>query len=373
MDNRENLIGVLTTLFRWKKQIILISAITFIGSALLSWFFLENYYQSTTIFYAASPDLAKPEPVGALLKEKDYYGTEEDNDRILTIAQSSEVIDFLINKFNLYEHYDIDTSLEKAKHRVRKEFTGLYDVKKTKFEAIEMSMEDVEKKMAADIVNAARDKVDEIGQRLIKESQKKQLGTYEKNIKRKQKNIIMIGDSLASMRRTYGIYNIKSQSELIASLVAKAESKLARNKAKLNKLRSTNVNSDTLLIIEANVIGLEQELFSLTSSESKSNFNLKRFNEGMAMVEVLFQQHQEANDQLSLDIERYNQLKIAYEAAVPSIHLVEKGSIPVIKSRPKRSIIVLAATFLAFVFSVIGVLIFDAYKDINWGAVVRGE
>ncbi|MEL6862808.1 MAG: hypothetical protein AAFP19_00245, partial [Bacteroidota bacterium] len=72
MDHKENLLGVLSTIFRWKKPIIYICGIAAVGSVLIS-LLLSNYYESTTLFYAASPDLAKPPAVGDEIKEKDYY------------------------------------------------------------------------------------------------------------------------------------------------------------------------------------------------------------------------------------------------------------------------------------------------------------
>jgi hypothetical protein len=37
-----------------------------------------------------------------------------------------------------------------------------------------------------------------------------------------------------------------------------------------------------------------------------------------------------------------------------------------VKERPKRSIIIFSAILIALIFSVIGVLLADNYKDVNW-------
>ena len=85
MENKENLLGVIATLLKWRKPIIRLCLIAGIGTAIIS-LFLPNYYQSTTTFYAASPDLGMPDPVGEMEKYRDYYGEDTDNDRILTIC-----------------------------------------------------------------------------------------------------------------------------------------------------------------------------------------------------------------------------------------------------------------------------------------------
>ena len=153
-----------------------------IGTAIIS-LFLPNYYQSTTTFYAASPDLGMPDPVGEMEKDRDYYGEDTDNDRILTIASSNEVIWYLIEKFRLYEHYDIDPSNRKSKDKIVKKFTKLYNVEKTKFEAIEISVEDKDSLMAAAIANEARVRTDIIAQSLMKEGHLKRLNSFEATMK----------------------------------------------------------------------------------------------------------------------------------------------------------------------------------------------
>ena len=163
--NTDNLLGVLKTLFKWKKQIFLVCLIAGIGSVIIS-LLLPVYFQATTVFLAASPDQAKPELIfGSGTLEGEYYGNENDIDRILTIAESSELFDFLIDTFNLYQHYKIDSTANRAPYRVKKKLAKLYDVAKTKRDAIELSVEDQDKELAAAIANTARRKINEILQR----------------------------------------------------------------------------------------------------------------------------------------------------------------------------------------------------------------
>jgi LPS O-antigen subunit length determinant protein (WzzB/FepE family) len=70
-------------------------------------------------------------------------------------------------------------------------------------------------------------------------------------------------------------------------------------------------------------------------------------------------------------MERYKQVKSASESDFPTTLLLEAGAVPVIKSRPKRTLIVAAAVAVAFVFSVIGVVVFDTYRDVNWREIMH--
>lgn len=358
MENKENLLGVIATLLKWRKPITRICLIAGIGAVIIS-LFLPNYYQSTTVFYAASPDNGKPNPVGELEKDRDIYGEDTDNDRILTIAQSNEIAEYLINKFKLYEHYDIDQSKRKSKNKVRKKFHSLYNVEKTKYEAIEVSMEDTDSLMAAQIVNAARIRTDEIAQSLIKSSHAKVMESYLSTMKEKQQTLYILGDSLSKVRKKYQVFNTKTQGELLAQMVAKQQGQLLGAQAKLAVLKGKRGTRDSLTYIKAQVSGFETQLESLKQ-------NLALFNSGMSLVNELEDEHQEAREQLSIDRERYKQLKAIYDSYIPTIMVVENGEVPVVKSRPFRSLIIISAVLVAFILSLIGVLILENYKNVNW-------
>ncbi len=367
MEHKDNLLGVLKTLFKWKKQIITVCVIAAIGAVVIS-LFLDNYYLSYTTFYAASPDQALPEPVGIATGERDYYGESEDMDRILTIAESNDVANFLINKFKLFEHYDIDSTHKFAAFNVSKVFRSHYNVKKTKYDAIEIAVEDKDPNMAAAMTNAAREKVSEIAQGIIKGGQDIKIKTLRTTIDDKVKYVTELNDSMQVIRKYYGVYNTLTQSEGLAKQISQVESRRARESARRGILASKNraMWRDTIAMIDAMVSGMDQQLLKLNSM-------LDQFNQGVGQVELLEQIHEEASEQLSLDQERLKQLEAKRNSYINTIFLVEKGEVPLRKSRPKRSIICLAAVFIAFILSIIVVLILDVYKDVNWRDIVYAK
>lgn len=366
MENRDNLLGVLSTIFAWKKQILTVTLVTLIGSSLIAFAFLDNYYKSTTIFYAASPDIFKPEQMfGTSNKDMEFYGTENDIDRILTIAESGELYEYLIKKFDLYKHYDIDSTNEKAPFKVREKLESLYKVKKTKFDAIELSVEDVDRQLATNMANAAREKVDNISQKLIKRSQENLLNAYASSFVEKEKILISIGDTLKQLRQNFGVIDPEKQTEAITKTAVESESNYARNKAKLEQLKKTpNVSADTLAMLEAGVKGFEEEV-------KANSLMLKKYNEGFNSVSALKEFYERERDQMSKDKQRALQLQIAYNTKTSALILVEEGKVPVVKSRPKRSILILSAALIAFIFSVVGVLLIDNYKNINWDDITQ--
>jgi tyrosine-protein kinase Etk/Wzc len=362
---KDSLLDVIRSIFLWKKQIIWLCLISGVVTAAASLLLLSDYYQSTTVFLAASPKLAQPGYIfGRTSTELEIYGDDFDVDRIITISQSSEVINYLIDSFNLYEHYDIDTSSVRADYRVRKQFTKLYDVRKNKNEAIELSVEDKDSRMATRIANAARNKIDGIGRRLIKESHQRLINAYRSNFTDFDQKIKALTDSLQIIQKKYGIYNIESQSETYSRLIATAESRLAGEKAKLSLFQGMSaVPRDSLNRVKSRVASLEDQLKVL-------NKKLQLFNEGMSDVQVMKDELTELGEKRSTTIFLFNQLQAAYNSEIPSIHLVEDGRVPLIKSRPKRSLIVLGTVFLAFVFAVLMAIIVEGYKSVNWKEIL---
>lgn len=366
MEQKDNLLGVLKTLFKWKKQILYVCAITAVGSVVIS-LFLDNYYESYTTFYAASPDQALPEPVGTEATDRKYYGEPEDIDRVLSIAESTEIASYLINKYKLYQHYEIDSTHRLAPHKVNKAFRTHYNVKKTKYDAIEISVEDKDPLLATQMVNDARQKVEQIAQDLIKNTMEIKIHTYKQAIIDKSNELEVIGDTLISVRDRYGVYNTITQSEGLSNYITKTESNLSREYARREILADNrSIHRDTVAMIGAMINGMEKQLLSLRKL-------MVKFNQGVSKVEVLEQIHEEARDQMSLDKERLKQLEAIKNSHINTIFVVEVGEVPLYKSRPVRSIICIAAVFIAFILSAIAILILDVYKEVNWRELINAK
>jgi len=375
MENHDNLLGVFRTIYLWRKTIRNVCLLTLAGSIGIS-LLLDNYYEAKTIFYPASPQLANPELMfGNTGQVTEYYGSDRDLDRLAEIAGSKEVEDYMVNRFNLYEHYDIDSTATKGRYKVRERFRALYNAQKNKNDAVELSIEDVDPQVAADMANAARNKINEIGQRLTKESQSKLLAAFEANIKRKTAELALLGDSLQHTQTRYGIFNAGIQGDQISEQLAIAESEVIRNRAKLDILeKNPLIPRDTIAYIRADLNAAEQQRRQLMSKEpAVENMTLKRFSEGMPQIAILQDLHFQARKQLSYDMERYNQILATYNTDIPALLVVEAAEVPLIKSRPKRSMIVIGALVAAFLFTVLAVLIADAYRDIRWRDITKTE
>ena len=367
MDQKDNLLGVLKTLFKWKKQILVTCLAATVGSIIIV-LLLPVYYQATTIFLVASPDQAKPELLfGKGTLESEYYGTESDIDRVLTIAKSNELYEYLIDSFKLYDHYRINRDNPRAPYYVKLALNKHLDIQKTKRDAIELSIEDTEPELAAQIARATRERIDAIAQNLVKSTQQKAITTYQTEIVAQEKNMRSLADTLASLREKYGIYNSDAQTESITDQYAQAEARLSSGQARLEAMQaSPRISRDTVLMLQAKVKGMEVEVGGLKEK-------INKLNQGLGTVSSLERQYREASISLSENKERLKHFEAAYQSNIPALLLVEEAQVPIIKSRPKRTLIVLAVAVISFLFSVIGILLLENYREINWREIYHGQ
>lgn len=329
MNSTDSLLSLLKIFKKWFKAIFIVCAIAVIGTIVLS-LSMDNYFKSTTTFYAASSDLAKPSPIGGFEINIDYYGRDEDIDRLLSIANSGELAWRLIDEFDLSTHYEIKSDSQKGKFKVREHFNKLFTVQKNKFDAIEISIEDKDPEIAKKVANRAREVLSEIAQRTIKSSQQVQIDQYEKNIATKTSNLDSLTRKIEIEKDEYGIFDTEYQGQALTEALATAT----------------------------------------TSQQIKTiKDQIKSFTKGVSRVKVLEQEQKEFGLQLSLDKERYKQLISARESDFSAIHLIELAEPPLVKSRPRRSILVIASGLISLFFSLLAVLVVEKYRSINWKAL----
>lgn len=365
---KTNLLDVLRSLFRWKKVILIACLIAALGSVVIV-LILPVYYQATTVFFAASPDQSVPERLfGGGATAPEYYGNETDIDRLLTISESAELINFLVDSFKLYEHYEIERDGPKSEYNVRKHFMGLYEVTKTKRDAIELSIEDEDPERAAGMAKVARNQINLLGQSLIKEGQHRAIATFKSNITAKERQVSVLSDTLQRLRQYYGIFNPEAQSENLTGQASSTESNLINKQAKLEAFRESKIRGarDSVALYEVKVAGLRKEMDQL-------NIKLSLFNEGLSQVLMYERQQELANSTLGYDKEKLKQYEATVSADIPAVILVEDAAIPRIKSRPFRTLIVLAAIMVTFFFTVLGILLFEANKHIDWRSIYQGN
>jgi len=353
MSEEYNLNDVFKVLKKWRRKIIMATFGIAVISVIVS-LLMPNYYKAETIFYAASPDLAEPIPIGGLDKNVRIYGDDNDLDRLFTIALSYELSQFLIDSFNLYKHYDIDPEDSKAKFKVRQELLDNFQTIKTKYGALQLMVEDHDPQMAAAIANAAREKIGNIAQIIVKESQKNLLQGYEQNLTIKQTQSDSLAGQIRRLKLENNILDTRTQGEIYTSLITRTTADLEEAKAKYLYYKNNRLNKDSIDKYAARESGFRSKLEKIKTE----NLVYARIVSPILQME---REQERIIDQIALDKERKKQLAASIYAPFTSLHLVEAAQIPVQKSRPKRSVWVILATLIGFLMSCIGVYVAENY------------
>ena len=367
MQVRETLIDITRLVIRKKKLILRNLAIAAILTIVIT-LLMPNYYSATTVFYPASPDIMKPEHIfGTATKDMEYYGTGVDLDRMLTVAQSSELYDKMIDSFNLYNKYDIDSLGKKARYQAHTTFNSHYKIEKTKLDALELSVEDKDPVQAASMANATRYFINELVSELLKSNLSELSITIKDNIKQKQIEVDILADSVKLLRNKYKIIDPESQAiELMKKMVG-SESKYKREQQRLKMLETLpGIRQDTINMLRAMVSGLQEEYKSITDSNTTSAINFNNFNEGRNTIDIMSTQLRSAKDYLTVYNTRYNQVTGVLKSKNNALHLVEKADVPLIKARPKRTLILISVILAAFLFNVIGLIVINTLQDPEW-------
>ena len=204
MDKEFNLIAAIRTILKWKKHILILTVASGIIAALFSVFVMDEWFLSSSTFYPINQAAADRSAIfGA--EVIDPFGGKADVNRVITMANSIPVIDFVIDSFKLAEHYKV--SKEKIYWRtiVRKTFEKKYEAIKTERDAIEISLYDTDPKIAAAIVNTVVHKVDELNKMNANATKQKVYKAVGEEVIKLQTNIDTYIDTLATLGEKYKI------------------------------------------------------------------------------------------------------------------------------------------------------------------------
>lgn len=252
MEQRNDLIRLLQIIFKWKKAIIITTIVVALLACVVTWFFMPNYYKSSVTFYPSNPIMTDRQVLYSQIAgeiEIDYFGSASDVDRILTLAYTSSLVDYVINKFKLMEHYGIDSTKEFARYNVKKEFLKNYKAIETEYGAIEVSVWDQDKMLAMEIANHIVETIDKHNKELLLRDKRMVVKTFQDQVSKKEAFVSTLTDSIAGLRKS------GASPEQLLVLDERLESAVEdlNNNRKLLEQNQTAVNTDfsTVHITEA--------------------------------------------------------------------------------------------------------------------------
>ncbi|MEZ5014178.1 MAG: hypothetical protein R2794_07790 [Chitinophagales bacterium] len=120
-------------------------------------------------------------------------------DRILTLAYTSDIVDYIINKFHLIEHYGYDSTKTLARYNTKKKFLKNYSAMETEHGAIEIAVWDQDKNLAVDMVNEVVQAIDDHNKDMILRDKRLVIDTFKNQVALKEENVTSLQDSILKL------------------------------------------------------------------------------------------------------------------------------------------------------------------------------
>jgi uncharacterized protein involved in exopolysaccharide biosynthesis len=212
MEEREkalNFVEVTKICINYRKHILLITLIGVIIGVIVS-FLIKPKYEAYTIFYTpANNSISK-----SLLSENNLenfmsYGDEDQIDQVLEMLNSDNLKDKVINKFNLTEHYGIDTSAKYPKTKTRNQFDSNTEFKRTDNLAIKISVKDEDPILSAAIANFISLSLDSIRTNIQQGRAKQAYSIIKEQYQKKQAEV----DSILNDKEKESLANLQIRLE----------------------------------------------------------------------------------------------------------------------------------------------------------------
>ena len=203
---------LLVFIYRNLKTLIAVGFLAAVAASGVS-LMLDEYYESTVVMFATSQH-SLGEQFFEETKKNDLlaYGETEDAERLLQILNSHRIRNRIIEKYDLYTHYNIDPSEPGAKTDMALTYGSNVSANLTRFGSIRVQVLDTDPELARDMANDMAFLVDSVANSMrnerASEAYKLALGALAQT----SEQIAQAEDSLASLH-ALGIYDFETQVE----------------------------------------------------------------------------------------------------------------------------------------------------------------
>ena len=312
-------IEVLAFLYKWKKQLLIITIIAAALSYLASgpWFITPKFRSAATFYPGTVNSISSALFFKLREKARDplMFGEVEETEQFMQLLESGDLKARIIQKFNLIDHYHIDAANPNKNYLVDLQYNKNIKVKRTDFNSIEVSVLDENPQMSADIANG----------------------------------VMMMADTIKT--------EIKRRVALQAHEIIAKE--YANKVAMIDSLKQVMKNMG-----EKGVYALPEQSIRLSeASGGPSSATRKTLGEYSGEYTLVYQMLRYEAENLSELRMRLEQSKVDARGELSNIFIVGKAYAPDQKATPVRSIIVLLSVLSAFVMACIAIVVSEKLKE----------
>ena len=324
--------NLIVYLYNWRLPLMIVSLVAAILAAIFSGpSFIDPLYESTvTVFPSTTNSLSKallPQKFASRGQDILEFGKEEEAEQLLQILNTDEIRDSIIRKYDLMQHYDIDTDGKYAKTELYRTFASNISFRRTEFMSVEISVLDTDPDTAALIANDIVVLLDMVKNRIQRERANQGLRIIEGEYLGLKRELEVLEDSLTLLRYK-GVHDYEAQSSVFNEQLATA---IIEN-APAKSIRALEQKLDTLAKYGGTYVSIRDELVYLKEEVVK----LKT---------------------------AYDQAKVDVSQSLPATFRVNNAYPAEKKKYPIRWLVVALSMLGAFTATLIAILIWDTIRS----------
>jgi len=319
-------------LYKWRKPLFIVMIAALVGSWFFSlpWFITPKYKSTVILYPAGSSSISK-----ALLGEKagknedlTAFGEDEQAEQLLQILNSNKIRDKVIWKFNLMQHYGIDSTSKIKFSKLFREYENNISFRRTEFMAVQISVYDEDPQMAADIANTIAALLDSTKNDMQRQRSVAGFRVVEAEYKALQGEVNLIVDSLVKIG-SLGVNDVDYQSQVL-------------NQQMAISIMNGNKAAQVALQKKLDILGKYGGIY-------------------MSLKNAL----EFKTEQLTLLQAKYKEAKVDAEENLPQKFIVSDAYKAERKSYPVRWLIVCVSTFSALFIAIIVIMIMEKISAYN--------
>lgn len=313
-------------LYLWNKKLplLLLTGFAAVLSIIVS-LTIDNKYKSEVILFPAASSSVSHDLLAMNLAKKDILklGEDEEVEQLLQVLNSDEIRDRIVVKYDLMNHYEIDSTGKYKYTELYQEFNSNVEFTPTKFMSVRISVLDKDAQTAANIANDISALVDTIRNKMQTERAYEALALVQKEYFTLRDQIQELEDSLVVIR-LLGVVDYESQTEVLTDAYGQAIIK--GNNAAVKKIQDR-------LDVLAKYGGAYVSIRDYLEFEKKQLSNLKS---------------------------KYSEALVDATQTLPTKFVVNKAVKAEKKAYPVRWLIVVVSIFSTFILALLLLVVYDA-------------
>ena len=199
MDDRMTFTRSYSVVSRHWRLFMLVGLAAFILSAVFSGSrFIKPRYKSQAVVY----------PVNL-----NSYSIESRADQLLQLLESNSIRDSVIHRFDLLAHYKMDTTGSSGRAALYNLYKERVTIEKTRYESVEIHVEDENPVMARDMVASILDQTDLLARRLQRKNSAELLTIVQSGLTATRLRMDSVESRLNALRANSGLLDYDAQAK----------------------------------------------------------------------------------------------------------------------------------------------------------------